>query len=246
MKCSIRKHTITILILFISVIMLVIPKDVKASDQPEGLSPSGEILQRFHATLCSDDQKRLFLEQITWKEIPAPIDNCNIQDIAISDMDVCAILLSRLSEKALFLYNSDGSYILGYSFQAKEKCSIFFNNQLYIYFVRSEYLLAIDPSFETVDVYYCLASQIDNLSLLLKDVKTLTHKQQTFWLKRIPNWIPSTVYSTLVYENSDGTQTILYNNELYGVRGAVITGSIILFIIYVVFMLINKLKVKKQ
>ncbi len=125
-KHAAQKRSVVLLALALFLLVRVAPNGAHADSQQEKSISTQEVLQRFHAKLCAEDEKQLFLANIGWTELPALVDNCNIREIAVSAAGDCARLLSNLSVKMLFIFDSEGQYHTGFSFQANEACSVFF------------------------------------------------------------------------------------------------------------------------
>lgn len=231
-KCAAQKRSVVLLALALLLLVRVGPNGAHADSQQEKSITTQEVLQQFHAKLCAEDEKQLFLANIDWTELPALVENCNIREIAVSAAGDCAMLLSNLSAEMLFIFDSEGQYRTGFSFQANEACSVFFAEQrLHIYFVRSQRLLGMEPCSGTIDVYRCEISATDNLSQLLNGLTMLSTEDSAYRLTRTPDWIPSTTYSALIHVNADGLQTVVYQNALYVVRaGAIALGTVLLFV----------------
>ena len=243
-KYAAQKRSVVLLVLALFLLVRVAPNGAHADSQKEESISTQEVLQRFHAKLCAEDEKQLFLANIGWTELPALVENCNIQEIAVSATGDCAMLLFNLSVKMLFIFDSEGQYHTGFSFQANEACSVFFAEQrLHIYFVRSQHLLVMEPCSGTIDVYRCEISATDNLSQLLNGLTMLSNEHSAYRLTRTPDWIPSTTYSALIHVNADGLHTVVYQNTLYVVRaGAIVLGAVLFFAAIVRAVILNARK----
>ena len=186
----------------------------------------------------SEEDKEQFKNKKTFTLVTLEPEKESIRCFAVSDDGLIALGIDKFSfttEKAVYIYNSDGEFQYGYTFTTYGTFGVEFNGDcLDIYFVRSELIYTVDRSGEIVNIRRAPSSK-ENSNYYIYVVDSTTKKigETTYTIRNDLGAFRNlftTSYSQVVLTNGD-VENIIYDvSELHRSRQTV--NYIVLFVVF--------------
>ena len=186
----------------------------------------------------SEEDKEKFKNKRTFTLVTLEPEKESIICFAVSDDGLIALGIDKfslISKQAVYIYNSDGEFQYGYTFDDYGAFGIEFNGDcLDIYFVRSELIYTVDRSGEIVNIRRAPSSR-ENSKYYIDVVDSTTKKigETTYTIRNDLGAFRNlftTSYSQVVLTNGD-VENIIYDvSEIHSSRQTV--NYIVLFVVF--------------
>lgn len=201
----------------------------------------------FSTKIISDEEAESFLAKVQITKIATEPERKSIECFDVNSEQYIAIGCGATDRKTIGVYTNDGMFVYGYRFNCSGKFGVKWDNDdLIIYFVRSDIALALDRSGEVKsiceienstennsywnDFIYATERTVDGIKyIVMNDMG-------------IFNFFASS-YTQLAVINSDGTQEIIYDtNDDNLTRFVVISVIVLLFAGISLFAIFRKMR----
>ena len=231
------KKTVTITLLFF---VFALGSGLKTSAMTTG----------FTTESMNSEKQKLFKSNINLTSLHLYVKTNPIVCFDVNNDGLIALGFDDDSHKTICVYNPDGEFIYGYSFECSGSFGVEWDDgNILIYFVRSDVAALFNSSATCLELKMISNTTENNTywNHTVFEKKRIVGKNEyeiknDFGILNIV--IPS--YSQLIKTDENGIKTMLYNvNDSYGARVLVILVGIILFIITAVLVMIKEFKKMK-
>ncbi|SEW32783.1 hypothetical protein [[Clostridium] fimetarium] len=230
------KKTVTITLLFF---VFALGSGLKTSAMTTG----------FTTESMNSEKQKLFKSNINIISLHSYVKTNPIVCFDVNNDGLIALGFDDDSHKTICVYNPDGEFIYGYSFESSGSFGVEWDGgNILIYFVRSDVAALFNSSATCLELKMISNSTENNTywNHTVFEKKRIVGKNE-YEIKNdlgILNIVlPS--YSQLIKTDENGIKTMLYNvNDSYGAKILVILVGIIIFIIIVVVGIIKEFKKK--
>ncbi len=198
----------------------------------------------FSTEELAEETKTTFVSNINLLPLKAETAKKGIQCFDVNEQGMIAIGQNGSQGKEVCVYTSQGEFLYGYAFDCTQSFGVEWDEEnLNIYFVRSDIIISLDPDANIVDIKE-VQNTIDNNThrnrLLYADTRTVG--DTTYLIRNdmgVLNWL-ATSYSQIVVKDSDGTETIVYDVNARQRTGMIITVSLVVVIFSIAVVVIGR------
>ena len=204
----------------------------------------------FTTESMNSKEQKVFKSNINLTSLHSYVKTNPIVCFDVNNDGLIALGFDDNSHKTICVYNPDGEFIYGYSFESSGSFGVEWDGgNILIYFVRGDVAALFNSSATCLELKMISNSTENNTywNHTVFEKKRIVGKNE-YEIKNdlgILNIVLSS-YSQLIKTDENGIKTMLYNvNDSYGARVLVILVGIILFIITAVLVMIKEFKKMK-
>ena len=206
----------------------------------------------FETEELPQDQIETILVNTNIKLLSSEPAKRSIQHFDVNYNGLIAIVQENLACECICVYSSGGVFQYGYTFDTDGSTYVEWDNDnLNIYFVRSDIIISLTPEAEVVGICKALNSTENNryinrsLRGTEKDINGVTYRIGN----DMPalNWLASS-YSQITVTDGSGAQTVIYDvgNGQFGGMLAVVAAVVVFLCVFVVLFIRQTKRMRQQ
>lgn len=205
----------------------------------------------FQTDLLSDEKQNRFISNIDIELIGKEPSKKTIQCFDVNNNHLIAIGHGGTERKAVCVYSDDGIFQYGYTFNCSGDFGVEWDEEnLNIYFVRSDVIVSVAPNGEVLDVLE-VKNTVDNNSYVNHFMhSTKRSVGETEYVidnyPRILNLVTAS-YSQLIVKDENGTEITVYDAGSMQLFNVIITAVVVgTFIAMAVSVIVYQIKMKTK
>lgn len=203
----------------------------------------------FSTEELSEKEKTTFLSNVRIIPLAEEPEKRGVDCFDVNEQGLIAIVQSSLSEDEVCVYTSQGDFLYGYALDGYQDHGVEWGEQnINIYFVRTDVIASIDPEGNILDVKEVPDSLEENqkYSRDVLNSKKRVIGDTTYLIRNdlgILNLLALS-YSQIVVKDSTGTESIVYDMNSRQLANIILTVSVACIFVSIVITIVTK-EVKK-